>query len=130
MNVYPHFRVLRWTRPHQTWMLELSVDAERRTWSIPHGPVLHTRERHLALEQPDAGHAAHGIADCWDAGPTEIRKWTRGHIVAVLHGAKLRGCYSLVRFRRNSQARWLWVRVNSRMPHSRGTPPMAIAVTS
>ncbi len=118
MNIYPHFRILHWKRPHQSWVLELSFDSERRLWSMPHGPVLHARERHLAIELSGAADAVSGIPDCWDAGPVEIRKWSPQHIVAVLHGAELRGCFSLVRFRQTAPARWLWVRVSPRSRHS------------
>lgn len=130
MNIFPHFRILYWKRPHDTWVLEMSVDAERRAWSIPHGPVLHARERHLAIELPGEAHAASAISDCWDAGPVELRKWTPRHIVAVLHGAKLRGCFSLMRFRQNTPPRWLWVRVNQRAQHSRPPRPSAAVLTS
>jgi hypothetical protein len=114
MNTYPHFRLLRGTRSRQTWMLELSLDSQRKAWSLPRGAVLHPHERHLAIDATDVAETLSAPTECWDAGPAEIRKWTDRHIVTVLHGAKLRGCFSLVRFRNSGRLHWLWVRVKTR----------------
>ncbi|WP_415907267.1 hypothetical protein [Oleiharenicola sp. Vm1] len=121
MNLYPHFRLLHRIRPRPAWTLELSLDDQRKIWSIPHGPLLHPHERHLAIELVNGIEAPESFADCWDAGPAEIRKWTSRQIVAVLHGAKLRGCFSLVRFHHAGQPHWLWVRVNPRAQQPRRT---------
>lgn len=130
MNIYPHFRLLHRTRLRRTWTLEISVDTERRVWNIPRGPILHAHDRHLAIElSSEDADADRSAIICWDAGPTEIRKWTPRHIVAVLHGAKLRGCFSLVRIRHNGQSHWLWVHVNPRTRHAHVSrePSLALA---
>lgn len=113
MSLYPHFRLLHRSAPRRTWQLELSIDDSRQSWSIPLGPPERPHARHLALEQAADGESANSIGDCTDAGPAEIRKRTARQITFVLHGAKLRGCFTLIRLPNTNtrQRRWLWVRV-------------------
>lgn len=110
MNLYPHFRLLRHDLPRRMWTLELSIEDEQRRWDVPRGPPLHPHERHLAVQREPSTDLP-SIGDCWDAGPCEVRKWTPRHVVAVLHGAKIKGCFALVQFRRAGSPHWLWVRV-------------------
>lgn len=125
MNLYPHFRLLQRAHPRRACTLELSHDELRKTWNIPHGPPLQPHERHLAVELAGNPSASQMVADCWDAGPAEIRKWTPRQIVVVLHGARLRGCFSFVRFRNTGQPHWLWVRVTTRARAPRSQPALA-----
>lgn len=114
MNLYPHFRLLHDAPARSAWTLELSVDAERKAWIVPHGPPTRPHDRHLAIERLDDGERPAASPACWDAGPAEIRKWQPRHVVVVLHGARLRGCFALIRVTRATHAHWLWLRVNPR----------------
>lgn len=112
MNLYPHFRLLRGASRRASSFLELTCAAGNKTWLVPRGPPTLPHERHLAVERELAPENLLGSATCWDAGPAEIRKWLPRHIVVVLHGARLRGCFALVRLTRAAHAHWLWTRVN------------------
>lgn len=110
MILCPHFLLLRENAAQPRWRLQISHDGAQRLWDVPRGPPLRPRERHLALERSlDAPALAFG--PCWDAGPCEMRKWSANRVVLVLYGAKVKGCFSLVRFRGGARRRWSWVRV-------------------
>jgi hypothetical protein len=127
MNLCPHFRVLRPEAPRRAWALALSFEDQQKIWDVPRGAPLRARDRHLAIERTPSN-AAPNIGECWDAGPCEVRKWMPRHIVIVLHGAKINGCFSLVRFRRYTQPHWLWVRVRPGNRTRRPVSPAPAAV--
>lgn len=49
----------------------------------------------------------------WDRGTYETRERTDDRIVVVLHGTRLNGVYSLVRFRRKGEREWLIQKLRS-----------------
>lgn len=122
MNLCPHFRLVRHGAVRPRWTLEIATATEQRTWDVPRGPPLHPRERHLAIEASVSAEMP-VLGACWDAGPCEIRCWTPRHIVAVLHGARIKGCFSLVQFRRPGRAQWLWVRVRGGARRAKAAAP-------
>lgn len=100
----------------------LEKDGVLKSWAVPKGPPLAPGERHLALQVEDhplscgdfegeipAGHYGAGTVRIWDRGPCEVREWTGDRIVFVSHGARLRGCFGLIRMRQLGPRHWLFL---------------------
>jgi len=46
----------------------------------------------------------------WDTGTYDLDEWTRDKILFTLHGARVEGNYSLVRFKGGGDHAWLLIR--------------------
>ncbi len=94
--------------------LRLEVDGVARSWAVPKGPSLRTRDRRLAVPVPDHGlehltfegrhEGAHDAVIVWDAGEYDVLgdraaadALAAGHLAVRLHGHKLRGGFALTR---------------------------------
>lgn len=91
-----------------------------KSWAVPKGLPERPGVRRLAVQVEDhdlsfgdfegtipEGEYGAGEIRIWDRGTYEAREWTDERIVVVLHGARLRGAYSLIRFRRKGEREWL-----------------------
>lgn len=106
--------------------LRLEADGVLKSWALPKGPSLDPAVRRLAVEVEDhpisygnfegsipAGNYGAGEVEVWDTGTYEVSGGTeallrgleRGRLTFVLRGQKLRGAFSLFRFRGERQ--WL-----------------------
>src|SRR6185312_6871461 len=64
-----------------------------------------------------------GTVEIWDEGTYERLEWSDEVIRFALHGRRLRGTYSLVRFRRKGPRDWLlFRRGDASEPPSEGCP--------
>jgi DNA ligase D-like protein (predicted 3'-phosphoesterase) len=107
-----------------------------KSWSVPKGPSLDPAEKRLAVPTEDhpldyekfegvipPGEYGAGSVIVWDTGTYDNRTTDsaghpvdvadaieRGHVSFDLHGHKLRGGYSLTRFRSGRQPGWLLVK--------------------
>lgn len=107
----------------------LEVDGVLKSWAVPKGPSLRPGERRLAVEVEDhplayagfagdipAGHYGAGHVDIFDEGtwtpPDEpLAALAKGRLDFELHGAKLRGRWTLVRTRLDGPKRnWLLIK--------------------
>jgi bifunctional non-homologous end joining protein LigD len=90
---------------------------------VPKGIPEAAGVRRLALQVPDhplawgsfegtisEGRYGAGTVEIWDEGTYERLEWSDEAIRFVLHGRRLRGAYSLVRFRRKGPRDWLLFR--------------------
>lgn len=106
--------------PH--FQLRLEHDGALKSWALPKGPVLKPHERHLAIQVEDLpldyAHLEPGISPdepgagtvrLWDRGTCEVREWNDERIIVVLRGAKLHGCFALVRLHRAGPRHWLFL---------------------
>lgn len=102
--------------------LRIEKDGVLKSWALPKGPLLAPGEKHLAVEVPDhppdyaefegdipAGEPGAGTVRRWDEGTCEIREWGARRIIVVLRGARLHGCYALVRAPRIGAHHWLFL---------------------
>lgn len=100
----------------------LEKDGVLKSWAVPKAPPLAAGEKRLAIQVEDhpldygdfegeipAGQYGAGAVRLWDRGPCEVREWTDDRIVFVLHGARLRGCFGLIRMRPLGPRRWLFL---------------------
>jgi DNA ligase D-like protein (predicted 3'-phosphoesterase) len=115
----------------------LEVNGVLKSWAVPKGPSLDPAMKRLAVPTEDhpleygefegaipEGEYGSGAVLVWDRGT--YRNLTqdkgrplstesaieRGHLIVWLEGEKLRGGYSLVRFRREAKDQWLLVKMN------------------
>jgi DNA ligase D-like protein (predicted 3'-phosphoesterase) len=104
----------------------LEVDGALASWAVPKGPSLNPREKRLAVRVEDhrldyasfegllgPGYGA-GAVIVWDTGEFVLVSGSleEGHLVADLHGHKLRGGFALTRTGRDGdRERWLLVKV-------------------
>lgn len=128
----PHlvFAVQKHNASHLHYDLRLEVRGVLKSWAVPKGPSMNPTENRLAIETenhpyaykdfegkiPEGNYGA-GDVIVWDkgwyepigpgAGPNDrmVRGLRRGAIRFILHGKKLKGGFSLVRFRPPDQ--WL-----------------------
>ena len=101
----------------------LEKDGVFKSWAVPKGVPEAVGVRRLAVEVPDhpiawgsfegtipEGQYGAGTVELWDEGTYEPLEWTDESIGFVLHGRRLRGTYSLVRFHRKGPRDWLLFR--------------------
>ena len=109
--------------------LRLQVGGVLRSWAVPKGPSRDPAQKHLAVQVEDhplgygtfegtipAGHYGAGTVAIWDVGTwsTEApiaQQFDKGHLRFELHGARLRGRWSLVRTRmQGKKQNWLLIK--------------------
>jgi bifunctional non-homologous end joining protein LigD len=101
----------------------LERDGVFKSWAVPKGIPEAVGPRHLAIQVPDhpleygsfegtipEGEYGAGTVEIWDEGTYELLEWSNGSIGFVLHGHRLQGTYSLVRFERKGPRDWLLFR--------------------
>ena len=109
---------------HQARTLHYDFRLERdgvfKSWAVPKGIPEAIGPRHLAVSVPDhpleygsfegmipKGEYGAGTVEIWDEGTYELLEWTDDSIGFVLHGNRLKGTYSLIRFVRKGPRDWL-----------------------
>jgi bifunctional non-homologous end joining protein LigD len=112
---------------HQARSLHYDFRLERdgvfKSWAVPKGIPESMGTRHLAVQVPDhaleygsfqgtipQGQYGAGTVEIWDEGTYDLLKWSDESIEFVLHGQRLEGAYSLVRFQRKGPRDWLLFR--------------------
>jgi bifunctional non-homologous end joining protein LigD len=101
----------------------LEKDGVFKSWAVPKGIPEEIGPRHLAVEVPDhplkwgsfegtipEGEYGAGTVEIWDEGTYELLEWSNDAIGFVLHGRRLHGTYSLIRFARKGPRDWLVLR--------------------
>ena len=101
----------------------LERDGVFRSWAVPKGVPEAVGVRRLAVQVPDhpleygsfegvipEGEYGAGTVEIWDEGTYDLLEWTDDTIGFILHGQRLRGMYSLVRFQRKGPRDWLLFR--------------------
>jgi len=117
--------------------LRLEVNGVLKSWAVPKGPSLDPEAKRLAVVTEDhpmeyahfeaiipQGEYGGGTAIVWDVGtyhnltekkgtPVSMEEGLEhGHVKVELQGKKLKGAFSLNRFRTGKQEQWLLVKVN------------------
>ena len=102
---------------HLHYDLRLELDGVAKSWAIPKGPSLEERVKRLAVEVEDhsvdymdfegeieEGYGA-GKVEIWDNGYWEPESVKEKKIVAIIHGNKLKGRFTLLNFKEKN---WLF----------------------
>lgn len=123
----------------------LEVDGVLKSWAVPKGPSTDPREKRLAIMTEDhsmeygdfegvipEGEYGAGAVIVWDRGtyknlkknnnPTISEGIKEGHIIFYLNGIKLKGGYSLTRFRGGDSNHWLLVKMDDTEADARRNP--------
>ena len=102
--------------------LRLEIDGTLASWAVPKGPSLDPSQKRLAIPTDDhaleykdfegvipEGQYGAGTVMVWDKGTHENLKGSReeGHLVFTLNGEKLKGRWTLHRFRGEN---WLLIK--------------------
>jgi len=94
-----------------------------KSWAVPKGVPEAPGEKRLAIQVEDhalaygrfegtipAGEYGAGTVRRWDEGTYEPRAWSDRKIDFTLHGHRIDGPYTLVRFARGAPGHWLLIR--------------------
>jgi DNA ligase D-like protein (predicted 3'-phosphoesterase) len=101
----------------------LERDGVFKSWAVPKGVPEAVGIRHLAVQVPDhaleygsfqgtipQGQYGAGTVEIWDEGTYDLFNWSDESIEFALHGKRLEGTYSLIRFQRKGPRDWLLFR--------------------
>jgi len=129
----PIFVVQKHRASHLHYDLRLAADGVLKSWAVPKGPSLDPRHRRLAVRVEDhpyeyknfegaipKGNYGAGEVIVWDRGTYRsadgdgeeaiLKGLRKGALSIVLRGKKLKGGFSLMRFKRPPQ--WLLIKKN------------------
>src|SRR3989338_1900431 len=123
----PIFVVHKHFASHLHYDLLLEEGSVLKSWAVPKGPPEKAGEKRLAVQVEDhplayarfhgtipEGEYGAGKVEIWDKGTYEISGRERGVVSFVLRGKKLKGRFSLVRFRPPRQ--WLLIKQKTTHP--------------
>lgn len=128
-----HFVVQKHAASHLHYDFRLELDGVMKSWAVPKGPSLDTSVKRLAMEVEDhpisyntfegtipQGEYGGGTVMLWDRGTYEAEDgggseslragYRRGDLKFVLHGARLKGSWVLVRMKRPGRPQWLLIK--------------------
>ncbi len=133
----PIFVVQKHAASHLHYDFRLEVDGVLKSWAIPKGPSSDPRDKRLAVPTEDhpleyagfegvipEGEYGAGVVLVWDTGKfrniTEKKgvaldlpeALAHGHLKVWLEGRKLKGGYSLTRFKTGKDEAWLLVKAD------------------
>jgi DNA ligase D-like protein (predicted 3'-phosphoesterase) len=119
--------------PHLHYDFRIEIDGVLKSWAIPNGPSIYTKDKRLAIPTEDhpieyakfegvIQEGAHGAGNVmlWDSGKyrnlkkengrlvSMSRCYKNGHIEIFIKGKRIHGGYALIRFRGNN---WLLVKM-------------------
>lgn len=114
---------------HHHYDFRLEIGGVLKSWAIPKGPSLNPADKRLAIAVPDhsmdyasyegvipEGEYGAGPVVIWDRGTYATDKeedllsqWKKGRIEFTLRGRKLKGAFTLVRFR-GRENQWLLIK--------------------
>ncbi len=141
----PIFVIQEHHASHLHFDFRLEMDGILKSWAVPKGPSTDPRIKRLAAltEDHPLGYATFegiipqgygaGTVIVWDTGtydnlseknsePITIEQaFEKGHIKFFLHGKKLKGIYSLIRFN-NSYKNWLLIKADDQFADARANP--------
>lgn len=141
------FVVQKHLSSHLHYDFRLEVEGVLKSWAIPKGPSTDPSEKRLAIQTEDhpmeyagfegvipEGEYGAGAVIVWDRGTCRnLREKSgaevpmgqcveEGHLVFWLEGEKLKGGYSLTRFRREDKDQWLLVKMKDSEADPRRKP--------
>jgi len=125
----PIFVVQEHHATHLHWDIRLESDGVFKSWAVPKGPSMNPVDKRLAIQVEDhslefgnfegvipEGEYGAGQVIIWDKGSYEpmgdMEEGLRmGHISFILHGSRLVGEFTLVRFKKGAKGNeWLIIK--------------------
>lgn len=101
----------------------MEIEGVLRSWAVPKGPSMNPKEKRLAIMVKDhpieyidfegiipKNMYGAGPVVIWDEGEYDLLKYSDNKIEFVLHGKKLKGKFSLNRFRGKEENQWLLIK--------------------
>jgi DNA ligase D-like protein (predicted 3'-phosphoesterase) len=105
---------------HLHWDLRLELDAVLKSWAVPKDPPAEAGIKRLAIQVEDhplnyidfegvieEGYGK-GAVKIWDEGALEVESRAKNKIVFYLHGKKLAGKFTLLKFAKAGENGWLF----------------------
>ncbi|MBD3259652.1 DNA ligase [Candidatus Woesearchaeota archaeon] len=137
----PIFVVQKHDASHLHYDFRLEISGVLKSWAVPKGPSMNPKDKRLAIETEDhpidyanfegiipEGHYGAGTVMVWDKGTYENttekddkkisakKGYSYGHISFDLKGKKLKGGFSMNRFREN---KWLLIKKDDKYADKR-----------
>ncbi|MCK4634807.1 MAG: 3'-phosphoesterase [Candidatus Aenigmarchaeota archaeon] len=98
----------------------LEMDGVLKSWAVPKGIPTKEGVKHLAVQVDDhelgyedfegeipEGQYGAGKVEIWDKGTYELESKKDYKIVFILHGEKLKGRYTILKFKKAGDKEWL-----------------------
>ena len=105
---------------HLHWDLRLELDAVLKSWAVPKKPPQEAGIKRLAIQVEDhpldyidfegvieEGYGK-GTVTIWDEGELAVESRTQKKLVFILHGKKLAGKFTLLKFVKAGENGWLF----------------------
>lgn len=115
----PKFVVQKHAASHLHYDFRLEMDGVLKSWAVPKGVPVKEGTKHLAVQVEDhelgyekfhgeikEGYGK-GTVEIWDSGTYVLESRKPDKIVFILKGKKLRGRYTIIRFKRAGEKEWL-----------------------
>jgi bifunctional non-homologous end joining protein LigD len=106
------FVVQKHDASHLHFDFRLEMDGVLKSWAVPKGPPLESKEKRLAVHVEDhpvsyigfkgvipEGNYGAGTVEIWDSGTYEVLLKTKKDLKIILHGKRLEGEYHMVNFK-------------------------------
>ena len=116
----PIFVVQKHDASHLHYDFRLEENGVLKSWAVPKGIPSKAGVKNLAIQVDDhdleyadfegeipEGHYGAGTVEIWDKGTYEMESRKKDKIVFHLHGKKLEGRYTLLRFKKAGENNWL-----------------------
>ena len=123
----PIFVVHQHAATHLHWDLRLEMDGVLKSWAVPKTPPTEKGTKRLAIQVEDhdlsyadfegtipEGQYGAGKVEIWDNGDYELKAQTMDRLEIRFHGKKLKGDYTLLRFKKAGEKQWLFFKTFSR----------------
>ncbi len=107
---------------HLHWDLRLELDGVLKSWAVPKEPPTEYGVKRLAIQVEDhpldyinfegiieEGYGK-GTVKIWDEGTFELESRKKNKIIFSLHGNRLHGKFTLLKFEKAGEKQWLFFR--------------------
>ncbi len=118
------FVIQKHNASHLHYDFRLEIDGVLRSWAVPKEPQTETGIKRLAIEVEDhetsyinfegtipEGEYGAGTVEIWDKGTYTLKSRNKDKLVFTLNGQKLKGDYTLLRFKEGKN--WLLLKNKS-----------------
>lgn len=116
----PRFVVQKHDASTLHYDFRLEMGGVLKSWAVPKGIPTKTGNKNLAIQTEDhdldyidfegeiaEGHYGAGTVEIWDSGTYELESKKKSKIVFILHGEKVKGRYTILRFKKAGEDKWL-----------------------